>query len=424
MCSKSNSKYRRDLDDQAKIYSLSRNKYDTSIFMLSVTLKERIDKNILEEAVELALQKYKAFKVKMVSGFFWYYLTENTNKPVITEAKDYPFKKLNTKENNYYLFKVTYTNNKINIEFFHPLTDGNGGRQFFNEIINYYLELKFSNSKIKIDKSEIIIDSENAYINNYNKRAVKAKNDSKGYTLEGKKLPQNVVGLTHFNIKVSDLKKYAKDNNCTLSVLLIAMLAHSIYYANYNKSKSARPLNICIPIDLRNYCTTTTISNFVSYIVASLKLNRKKDYSLNDFLSMVSKEFETKLQKEHIIATMSSNGKLLNNLFVKNVPLPFKRIMVLVGTIFFKKTFSVTFSNIGIYKNESKYSDHIEDYNFILTPDWAEKLRCGIVSYQDNLAITFGTNLEDPCIEKEFAILLDKLNFTYNIKDNGVHSIK
>ena len=74
--------------------------------------------------------------------------------------------------------------------------------------------------------------------------------------------------------------------------------------------------------------------------------------------------------------------------------------------------------------HESKYSDHIEDYNFILTPDWAEKLRCGIVSYQDNLAITFGTNLEDPCIEKEFAILLDKLNFTYNIKDNGVHSIK
>jgi hypothetical protein len=35
--------YKRKLDDQAKIFSLSFNKKDTSIFRLSVTLKQNID---------------------------------------------------------------------------------------------------------------------------------------------------------------------------------------------------------------------------------------------------------------------------------------------------------------------------------------------------------------------------------------------
>ena len=43
--------YWRKLDDQAKIYSLSRNDYDTSVFRLSVILKDKINQKILEKAV-------------------------------------------------------------------------------------------------------------------------------------------------------------------------------------------------------------------------------------------------------------------------------------------------------------------------------------------------------------------------------------
>ena len=95
--------YWRKLDDQAKIYSLSRNDYDTSIFRLSVILKDKINQKILEKAVIKTLEKYKAYKVKMEGGFFWYYLDENNKKPVVTEENDQPFKKINTAENNHYL---------------------------------------------------------------------------------------------------------------------------------------------------------------------------------------------------------------------------------------------------------------------------------------------------------------------------------
>ena len=112
----------RKLDDQAKIYSLSENINDTSIFRLSVVLKDKINPKILETAIEIVLEKYKAYKVKMEGGFFWYYMDNNHKKVIVTEENDYPFQKINTPENNNYLFKVTYFKNKINLELFHTLS--------------------------------------------------------------------------------------------------------------------------------------------------------------------------------------------------------------------------------------------------------------------------------------------------------------
>ena len=152
----------RKLDDQAKIYSLAHNINDTSIFRLSVILNDKINQPILEKAVELSLEKYKAYKVKMEGGFFWYYLDENKKKPTVTKEQDYPFQKINTPENNDYLFKVTYYDKKINLELFHTLTDGNNGSEFFKEIIYRYLELRYPKklkSNVKTNE-KVYTDSE------------------------------------------------------------------------------------------------------------------------------------------------------------------------------------------------------------------------------------------------------------------------
>ena len=67
----------RKLDDQAKVFAWASNKKYSSIFRLSVVLKESIDANLLQEAVKLALEKFQAFKVKMKKGVFSYYFIGN-----------------------------------------------------------------------------------------------------------------------------------------------------------------------------------------------------------------------------------------------------------------------------------------------------------------------------------------------------------
>lgn len=416
--------YWRKLDDQAKIYSLSRNDYDTSIFRLSIILKNKINKQIFEKAVTKTLEKYKAYKVKMEGGFFWYYLDENNKKVVVSEEKEQPFKKINTAENNNYLFKVTYFDKKINIEFFHTLTDGNSGSAFFKEIIYNYLNLRYPKVLInKINKEKILSDSENAYIKNYDKNITKAYNPPKAYMLKGKELSPGTVAITHFKVSLPKIKKYANTKKCSLSVLLSAMLAYSIYEENYKKYKGKKPINICIPIDLKKYFSTSTISNFVSYMVICLELKKKQKYNFNDILSKVNDEFERKLKYDKIVETMSSNGKMVNNVFVRIVPLLLKRIMVILGTLEFKRHFSTTLSNIGIFEVEEKYQEYIKDYYFVLAPDWSEKIRCGVVSYKENLIVSFGTNLSNSNIERRFKLLLDKFKIDYSIETNNVNKI-
>ena len=128
---KENKLYWRRLDNSAKIFPIAAGKKYSTVFRLSAVMKEKVDSRILYESVNLTLDKYPSFKVRMKEGFFWYYFEYNSKKPIVEEEKGYPCKYIEPRTNNYYLFKVTYFENKINIDIFHSLTDGNSGNMFF-----------------------------------------------------------------------------------------------------------------------------------------------------------------------------------------------------------------------------------------------------------------------------------------------------
>ena len=104
----------RKLDNSAKIFPLQESNRYSTVFRYSAVLKEDIDKEILEKAVEKALIRYSAFKVRLRKGFFWYYLEENPKKVIVSKEIYYPCKRINPKDNNGYLFNVTYFERKIN----------------------------------------------------------------------------------------------------------------------------------------------------------------------------------------------------------------------------------------------------------------------------------------------------------------------
>jgi len=369
--------YWRKLDDQAKVFALATTNKYSSIFRLSVTLTEKIDKQILQKALELALEKYKVFRVKMERGLFWFYLEENDKLPIVSIENDYPFKKINTKENNDYLFKVTYFNTKINIDFYHVLTDGNSGSEFLKEIVYRYLELKHPD-ELKMPKlgcQEILQDSENAYKKSYKKNSKKSKFSKKAYMIQGEELTKGQIGINHFNINLKQIKKYTKLKDCTLSMYLIAMIAYSIYETNYRINRGKKPINICVPINLKKYIKSETLSNFFSYMVVNINLKNKKIYSFDEILAMVKREFARKLKLEKILETISSDAGSTNNIFVRIVPLVIKRLAVGIGSLEVKKHFTLTFSNIGKIELDNNYSKYVENFFLILAPDWAEKIK-------------------------------------------------
>jgi len=413
----------RRLDNSAKIFPLSTGKRYSTVFRLSAVLKEDIEPNLLKEAVEQALEKYQSFKVRLKAGLFWYYLEYNPKTIIIEEEKDYPCKYINSRRNNNYLFKVTYFKNKINIDIFHSLTDGNSGTTFFKEIIYTYLELihpeVLTDDERRIRKIDEY-NTEDSYMKNYNKKAKTKSYSKKAFVLKGEKIRLGAISAIHQIIDLEDLKKETKKENVTVTQYLTAVLIYAIYKENYLKNKGKKTIKICIPVNLKKYFSSKTMSNFFSYITLDADIRKDKLDTFQKILDFVKKDFNKKLVEEEIIKTMSANVKIGNNLLVKVIPLALKKIIVRLSYLEIRKYTTTTFSNIGRIGIIGKYKNYIEYFLMLIAPEPIEKIKCSSCAFENKIAFTFTSILQDNKIEKAFYKFLKQKGIKVEIESNGV----
>lgn len=419
---KENKLHWRRLDNSAKIFPISTGKKYSTVFRLSAVLKEKVDPKILEEAVKQALEKYKSFKVRMKSGFFWYYLEDNTKPPKIEEEQDYPCKYIDARHNNNYLFKVTYFQNKVNIDIFHSLTDGNSGTIFFREIIYTYLELMhpevLDEEERRIKKIEY--DTEDSYMKNYDKKAKSNASGKRAYILKGKKTKLGAISAIHQIINLEDLKREAKKEEATITQYLTAVLIESIYQENYVKAKGKRPVKVCIPVNLKKYFPSKTMSNFFSYITVEAEMKKDNLNTFEKIIDFVKKDFSKRLTEEEIIRTMSANVKIGNNPFIRPIPLAVKKAIVRLSYIEIRKYTTTTFSNIGRIGIIGKYKDYIDYFLMLIAPEPVEKIKCSSCTFENKMVFTFTSILQDNSIEKRFYEFLKGKGIKIEIESNGV----
>ena len=420
---KENKLYWRKLDNSAKIFPISAGKKYSTVFRLSVVLKENINPEILEKAVNIALEKYKAFKVRMKSGMFWNYFEHNPKQPIIEEEKDYPCKYINPKTNNNYLFKITYFDRKINIDIFHSLTDGNSGTLFFKEIVYTYIELsnpkEFEEELRKLKKIEA--NTEDSYMKNYDKKAKSNASSKKAYVLKGKKIKLGAVSAIHEIIDVHDLKKVCIQEECTITQYLSAVLIYAIYEENYKKNNGKRPIKLCIPVNLKKYFpNSNTLSNFFSYITLEAEIKRDNLNTFDKILKFVKEDFKKRLTEKEIKKTMSANVKLGNNPVIKVIPLFLKKALVRLSYIEIRKYTTITFSNIGRIGIIGKYQPYIDYFFMLIAPEPVEKIKCSSCSFEDKMVFTFTSILQDRSIEERFYKFLTQRGIKVEIESNGV----
>ena len=412
--------YWRKLDNSAKIFPISAGKKYSTVFRLSAVLNDKIDPKILQEAVNQTLQKYQSFRVRMKPGFFWYYLEHNTNLPLVQEENDYPCKYIEPRKNNNYLFKVTYFENKINIDIFHSLTDGNSGTIFFREIIYTYSELMhpeiLNDAERQIRKIEY--DTEDSYIKNYDKKAKSNASTKKAYILRGKKIKLGAISAIHEIINLEGLKRESKKYEATITQYMTAVLIYAIYKENYIKRKSKKPIKVCIPVNLKKYFQSKTMSNFFSYITIEAQMQKMETFE--KILDFVKKDFKEKLTEEEIIKTMSANVKLGNNPIIKVIPLSLKKAIVRLSYIEIRKYTTITYSNIGRIGIIGKYKDYIKYFLMLIAPEPVEKIKCSSCTFEDKMVFTFTSILQDNSIEKRFYEFLTSKGIRVEIESNGV----
>lgn len=412
----------RRLDNSAKIFPVSTGKRYSTVFRISAVLKESIDPILLEEAVNKALVKFESFKVRLKQGFFWYYFEANTKEPIIEEEKEYPCQYIDPNLNRNYLFKVTYFEKKINMDVDHTLTDGNNATNFFKEILYTYLELAHKKDfPLELRRPrKYAYNVEDSYLKNYDKHAKNNNSSKKAYILKGDKMAFGSIATIHEIIDIKELKQVCEKESCTVTQYLTAVLIYAIYQENYLPNHGKKPIKVCIPVNLKKYFSSATLSNFFSYI--TLEAEMEKDH-LNDFdkiLHFVKIDFAKRLTEKELLKTMSGNVKLGNNVMIRAIPLFLKKIFVRIGYMEIRKYTTITFSNIGRIGIIGKYQKYIDNFLFLLAPEPVESIKCSACSFNDSLVFTFTTILEDNGIESRFYQFLKEKNIPVKIESNGV----
>ena len=184
-----------ELDLSAIVYPTLQRRDFSSVYRLSVVLKENIDPEVLQQAADITLQRFPTYKVAIRKGLFWRYLETNHRPgPFVQPDIKNPCMPMPFKANNRYLIRIYYHERRIALEAHHSLGDGTGGMCVLQTMTAVYLRLlgyKISNGGFVLDVNgePDPEELEDAYMRYANAQVRPPRPGEKAYRVRGTKEP-------------------------------------------------------------------------------------------------------------------------------------------------------------------------------------------------------------------------------------------
>ena len=131
-----------ELDNAAKIVPPTTKGSDTRVFRISCELKEEVDGEILQRALDKTVPDFPYFACVLRRGLFWYYLDSSSIRAVVQPENKPACAPIYQDGRRKLLYRVNYHRRRINLEMFHVLTDGTGAIAFLKTIVCRYLQIR------------------------------------------------------------------------------------------------------------------------------------------------------------------------------------------------------------------------------------------------------------------------------------------
>lgn len=377
------------LDNAAKIVPSTARGANTRVFRLTCELKEKVEKDMLQLALDETIDEFPFFNCVLHRGIFWYYLEDSDLRPVVELEHTPACMPLYIPGHKNLLYRVNYFDKRINLEMFHVLADGTGAFMFFKTLIIRYLQLKHSLSEDIKPVDEFSVEEKNvdAFTDNYSKqkglKQLKEMSSVKAYQVSGE-LDENLLPhLLEGTVSSSKFLELAHKHNTTVGVLCVAIYIKAAILS-MNRGQKKRHVVVSVPVNLRQFYHSGTARNFFGVINIDYD-PANYDGNLNTIIEPVDKAFKEKLSAENIEKTMNSYSALEHNLAVKVVPLPIKDFTIGRFDAAAKKGVTTSMSNIGRIKMPKEVEEYIDRFSAFMT---ASSQQVTVCSFGDKM--TFG----------------------------------
>lgn len=414
---KSKSRWRK-LDNAALAFPAATDKKDTRVFRFYCQLREAVDGEVLQKALDKTIDKYPVFQAVLRKGLFWFYLEHRDMRAVVRPEEKKPCSSIYVPDAKRLLFEVTYYKDRINLEVFHALSDGTGAIEFLRELVKNYILLAHTGDRLPdvplSDEVKTFSDyEEDSFSQYYSSKLPKSgKRGPKAFQLPGPKVERSDIEIMEIILPVSQIIQKARSYGVSMTVFLTSVFLFAIH-EEMTEWQQRRPVTLMIPVNLRNYFPSSSMTNFWGWLEAGYKFNGQTTFE--DVLDHVKRYFEEELVKERVAMRMNDYIRLEKNPFLRAVPLEIKNLFLQAGTRIGARNITAIFSNVGMIKMPEAYTPYIRRFGVFTNTDKMQLCSC---SFGNELVLGFSSKLMSTNIQRNFVQILKNAGISCEISEN------
>lgn len=410
------------LDNAAKIFPPNSKNSDTKVFRFACETYEPVDKDVLQNALDITIESFPLYKSVIKSGLFWYYFEMSRFEAKVTEEILPPCAALYDKNKKGLLFRVMYFKKRISFEVYHALSDGAGALQFFKTLVFHYIIMK--NEYEFKDKVPVLdMDASNtqkmddSFQKYYSGKCSGVKRKGiKALKLRGTKIPEYRISVIEGIVPTDLTLGKAKEYKASLTVFLASVLMVSINEEIPLRLKK-RPIVLSVPVNLRNYYNSQTARNFFGVINIGYDFSGGSN-ELKDVIESVRNSFRENLKLEHLGNRINMLSSLEHNYVLRAVPLFIKDVALRTANNIADRSYTSTLSNVGAITMPEDIRPFISSFDVFVSTN---KMQACVCSYENKLRISFTSAFVNTEIQRRFFKTLTDLGIPVIIESNIVH---
>ncbi len=414
------------LDNAAKIYPASLRRNWSNVFRVSMTMTEPIQKDILQTALDITARRFPSMAVRLRRGLFWYYLEELPHAPDVKEEGPYPLAHMPLSEIRTCALRVLCYENRVAVEIFHALTDGNGAMVFLKTLCAEYLHQRYG---ADIPYEQGVLDvyappKEGELVDSFLENAGPVKmgrGEPNAYQLRDAQYEDGYLTATTGMVDVGEALRMAKSYGVTLTTFLCAAMMQAIARMQAEKGPAHRhkPVKVLLPVNLRPFFGSESLRNFVLFITPEIN-PRMGEYTFAEICRSVHHQMGLELTKKRMQARITTNVMAERSLMLKIVPLFVKNIaMKLVYKMVGENKFSITLSNLGQMHLPDEMTPYVSRMDFFPGIQATQPHNCGVLSYGDTLYINLVRATVHPTLEAHLFAVLQELGLCVTVESNS-----
>lgn len=410
------------LDNAALIFPAVRRRDWTNAFRVSATLNAQVQPEILQQAVDMLMPRFPSFYVCLRRGMFWYYLQKLSVPPKIRQEGACPLIHMTGRELRQCCFRVLYYENRIAVECFHAVTDGNGGMVFLKTLAAAYLslahglEIPAGFGVLDIHAKPTPEETEDSFTRVAGTVAL-SRREENALRLRGAREEDGFLHLIIASVPQEQLLTLAHRYHCTVTALLCAVMLQSVLTVA-KTPQGNRWAKITVAVDLRRVLGGASLRNFALAVNVGVD-PRLGSYTLEDLTRAVQSQLESQVTRQQMAARVAANVQPAQSLVIRIMPRPVKdAVMRMVYNRVGECKGSLNISNLGKSDLPECMRSYVRFLDFTIGPQATYPNNCSVVSYGGVTRINLIRSTLQPRLERDFLNRLVELGVEVTVDSN------